>query len=111
MYGGGVDRDVPDHLDTEMLTIPSHERESFLDLMHPILTARAVLVLEKDTLFNEIIHTSFFQSNKDHFLVITVTFCSTISRLSVGQRLPGFRHEEVPQDAQRAEPAAMLLHR
>ena len=111
MYGGGVDRDVPDHLDTEVLTITSHDRETYLEKMHPILTARAVLVLEKDTLFNEIIHSSFFQSYKDHFLVITVTFSSTISQLSVGQRLPGFCHEEVPQDGQRAEPAAMLLHR
>jgi hypothetical protein len=74
MYGGGVDRDVPNHLDAEVLTIPSHDRESYLEKMHPILTARAVLVLEKDTLFNEIIHTSFFQSYKDIFLVITVTY-------------------------------------
>lgn len=100
MYGGGVDRDVPDHLDTEVLAIPSHDRDSYLEKMHPILTARAVLVLEKDTLFNEIIHTSFFQSYKDHFLVITVTFYATISRLPVGKRLSRFRHEEVPQDGQ-----------
>ncbi len=110
MYGGGVDRDVPEHLDTEVLTIPSHDRESYIEKMHPILTARAVLVLEKDTLFNEIIHTPFFQTYKDHFLVITVTFSSTISHL-VGERLPRLRNEEVPQDGQRAEPTTLLLHR
>jgi hypothetical protein len=111
MYGGGVDRDVPDHLDTDVLTIPSHDRESYLEKMHPILTAKAVLVLEKDTLFNEIIHTSFFQSYKDHFLVITVTFPSTISLQHVGKRLSRFCHEEIPQDGQRAEPDTLLLHR
>jgi hypothetical protein len=60
MFGGGVDTDVPDHLDSDVLTIPCYERDTFLEKMHPILTARAVIVLEKDTLFNEIIHNPFF---------------------------------------------------
>ena len=76
MYGGGVDRNVPDHLDSEVLSIPSYDKETYLEKMHPSLTARAVLVLEKDTLFNEIIHTPFFQVYKDHDLVLTVRLIS-----------------------------------
>ena len=98
MFGGGVDTDLPDHLDSDILTIPSYDRESYIEKMHPILTAKAILVLEKDTLFNEIIHAPFFQAYKDSFLVLTVS--SYLNTLYLGKRLSGFRHKKVSPDAQ-----------
>jgi DNA topoisomerase VI subunit A len=56
MFGGGIDLGMPEHLDSEVLAIPSYNNmEDFKEKMQPILTAKVVLVVEKDTLFNELI--------------------------------------------------------
>ena len=55
MFGGGVDSDVPDHLDSDVLAIPSYDKETFIEKLLPVLTAKCVIVLEKDTLFNRIV--------------------------------------------------------
>ena len=52
MFGGGVDTEVPSHLDTEVLSIPQYDEDAFKALMMPILTAKVGLIVEKDTLFN-----------------------------------------------------------
>jgi hypothetical protein len=64
MFGGGVDSNVPDHLDTDVLSIPAYDKSTFISKLQPILTARVVLVLEKDTLFNQIIHSDLIQAHK-----------------------------------------------
>jgi hypothetical protein len=65
MYGGGVDRDIPEHLDSDVLPIPSFEADTFKEKLLPVLTAKVVVVLEKDTLFNRVIQEEFIRENKD----------------------------------------------
>ena len=72
MFGGGVDSEVPSHLDTEVLSIPQYDEEGFRSQLVPVLTAKVGIIVEKDTLFNNMINSEFMQRNKEHIIMITV---------------------------------------
>ena len=41
MFGGGLDRDLPEHIDNQVISIPCHNltEDSFHEKITPILTA------------------------------------------------------------------------
>ena len=91
MFGGGIDRNFPEQLDTDIISVPSYvDEESYKQKMQPVMTAKVGLVVEKDTLFNKIIHTQYFQKHKDSILVVTVR--SRLLQIALGQRIPRLRH-------------------
>ena len=55
MYGGGIDKDLPWHLETAIISIPSLDESDFIAKLKPAISARVVLVVEKDTLFSKLV--------------------------------------------------------
>ena len=69
---------MPDHIDSDVLSIPSYEAGLFKEKLLPILSAKVVLVVEKDTLFSKLIQSKYVRDFKDEILIITVSHCVLI---------------------------------